>query len=129
MIIFLVLQLLAPKISVTPGLTRQLSLSTICNTKWGLDHRHVTIAMKKKVFTLYGIPWENRKLYEVDHLIPRELGGADDVRNLWPQLWLDAHLKDKEENRLYRVVCMGLGRSGVSLMDAQEQMRAWNRKK
>jgi hypothetical protein len=29
----------------------------------------------------------DRAAYEVDHKIPRSLGGADDVLNLWPQPW------------------------------------------
>jgi hypothetical protein len=59
--------------------------------------------------------------FEIDHVIPRELGGADSVLNLWPQPWPDAHKKDREENRLHRAVCAGT----VTLEDAQEQMRRW----
>jgi hypothetical protein len=45
---------------------------------------------------------------EIDHLISRELGGADDVKNFWPQpygthAW-NAVLKDRVENRLHKEV-------------------------
>ena len=53
---------------------------------------------------------------EIDHLIRRSLGGADDVRNLWPQCYEPvrsnksqqadgANKKDPLESYLHRVVC------------------------
>lgn len=82
-----------PDPSKTPGLARAgLSKATICNTKWGKDARHVTPAMKDEVFALYGysgyndprcVPDPKGHTCEIDHLISRELGGADDVKNLW----------------------------------------------
>jgi hypothetical protein len=44
---------------------------------------------------------------EFDHLISRELGGADVVENLWPQRWVEATQKDGLENWLHREVCAG----------------------
>ena len=99
--------LLRPNPVLTPGATRGLTTATVCSTKWGLDRRHVTERMKRDVFTAYGIPWETRKDYEVDHFIPRELGGADAVANLWPEKWDGARKKDRLENRLHRMVCAG----------------------
>lgn len=96
--------------AITPGLTRPLSLHTVCTTRWGRDRRHVTQAMKKQVFASYGIAWEKRSLYEVDHLVPRSLAGADDVRNLWPQAYAGtsgARVKDHLEVVLGRKVCAG----------------------
>jgi hypothetical protein len=75
------------------------------------------------VFAAYGIPLTDRSHYEVDHLIPRELGGADDERNLWPQPWTgtyNAHQKDRLENALHRAVCAGT----VTLAHAQEAIRS-----
>lgn len=91
----------------TPGVTRQLTQTQICTTHWGLDKRHVTIAMKMQVAGWYGVPWADRLRYEFDHLIPRELGGADDVRNIWAQPLAEAKIKDREENRLHQAVCAG----------------------
>lgn len=47
--------------------------------------RGVTPAMEQAVFARYRIPPERRDAYVLDHLIPLELGGADDIKNLWPQ--------------------------------------------
>jgi hypothetical protein len=41
--------------------------------------------MKKQVAGWYHVSWSKRANYEFDHLVPRELGGADDVRNIWPR--------------------------------------------
>ena len=99
----------------TPGVARSgLTQQKICSTKWGSDERHVTAAMKQQVFAIYGysgyddphcVADAHGKTCEIDHLISRELGGADDVKNLWPQAYgstpWNAHLKDKLENRLH----------------------------
>jgi hypothetical protein len=105
---------------LTPGVVRSVD---VCSVKWGLDRRHVTQSMKREVLRRYGLPLDAARFVEFDHLIPRELGGADDVRNLWPQPWPDAHKKDVAENRLHRAVCSG----SISLLDAQNTMRHWKR--
>lgn len=117
-----------PNLSLTPGATRGLSLEQICNTKWGKDVRHVDTALKKKVFTEYGFPKGNKDSRcpcEVDHLVSRELGGADTLQNLWVQSYSgpwNAHQKDRVENRLHKEVCAG----HMSLQDAQQGIvRDW----
>jgi hypothetical protein len=49
------------------------------------DQNGVTEEMERHVFDLYHIPWRRRSEFKVDRLIPRELGGADTIDNLWPQ--------------------------------------------
>jgi hypothetical protein len=110
-----------PDLTKTPGVVNPgLTEVKICRTKWGQDQRHVTKAMKQQVFAAYGftgyddprcVPDAHGKTCEIDHLISRELGGADDVKNLWPQAYgttpWNAHRKDKLENRLHKEVCAG----------------------
>lgn len=96
-----------PNPTLTPGITRPITVQQVCSTRWGLDRRHVTRKMKRKVAKEYHVPWKEHRFYEFDHLIPRELGGADDVRNLWPQSWASAHRKDLLENWLHHRVCTG----------------------
>jgi hypothetical protein len=124
-----------PDPALTPGVVRQLTLAEVCTTKWGKDERAVTDAMKAQVYQAYKIDihrvagkWlfpkfaDGSSAYEVDHLISREIGGADDVKNLWPQPYTgpwNAHLKDKVENRLHVEVCAG----HLSLEDAQTQIK------
>ena len=80
-------------------------------------------------FAAYGIH-DALANYELDHLIPLELGGAPrDVGNLWPEPWESrgAHLapagqgaesKDRVENALHDDVCGGR----MSLSDAQHRI-------
>lgn len=42
---------------------------------------------------------------ELDHLIPRELGGADTMDNLWLEPWPQAKQKDRIENITARDFC------------------------
>ena len=108
--------------AITPGVVRPLTTAQVCATRWGHDARHVTRAMRRQVEVAYGVRASGRgPCCEIDHLIPRELGGADDVKNLWPQPWADARKKDREENRLHVAVCGGR----LTLVEAQERMRAW----
>jgi hypothetical protein len=122
-----------PDPGLTPGVARtDLTLAQICSTKWGRDARAVTAAMKRQVFKAYGltgnkdlacVPDAHGRRCEVDHLISRELGGADDVKNLWPQAcgstpW-NAVRKDRVENRLHVEVCAGR----LTLRHAQEDIR------
>lgn len=105
----------------TPGVSRPgLTKAKICSIKWGIDERHVTNTMKQHVFAAYGYSGNDDpkcaadphgRHCEIDHLISRELGGADDPLNLWPQAYgshpWNATLKDKLENRLHKEVCSG----------------------
>lgn len=68
--------------------------------------------------------------YELDHLVPLELGGASDTRNLWPEL--DDHpapgvanSKDLVEDRLHDLVCAAAkGGPGLPLASAQALVAA-----
>jgi hypothetical protein len=40
-------------------------------------------------------------------LVSLELGGANDVKNLWPEVGSLPNPKDKVENALHRAVCSG----------------------
>lgn len=83
--------------------------------------RRVTQAMKQKVFETYGISHPRPGEFEIDHLVPRELGGADDIQNLWPQSYhgpMNAHDKDRLENYLHQQVVAGK----LDFKEAQESM-------
>jgi len=81
----------------------------ICRAGYARSVRHVDGKTKATVYREYGIGHHQAGAYEIDHLISLELGGSNDIRNLWPesfdtQPW-NAHTKDKLENRLHRLVC------------------------
>jgi hypothetical protein len=118
----LVSTLAAPTPPLTPGAVRSLTKEQVCSTKWGTDRRHVSNPMRVHVFAAYGIPLTDRSRFEVDHLVPRSLGGADDILNLWPQpyegVW-NARQKDQLEVKLGKLVCAGT----LSLRIAQQAIR------
>jgi len=71
----------------------------------------VPAEVRRKVFAAYGIASGAPRDYEVDYLITPALGGADDIRNLWPEsygavVW-NARVKDTLEDRLRELVCTG----------------------
>ncbi len=88
--------------ATVPGITAE----TICNTKWATDSRHVTEAMKQAVVDKYQFDvnacpmtlYKGERVHrvEIDHLISRELGGADTLDNLWPQCY-EVVKQDKAE--------------------------------
>jgi hypothetical protein len=116
----------SPDHDLTPGKTVTITLTKICSTNWGTDQRLVTDAMKQQVIAAYHFDQNNcpksnlkgqlvRRL-EIDHLVPRSLGGADDVKNLWPQCYEltkddkslqedGAHKKDRLEQALSVKLC------------------------
>jgi hypothetical protein len=110
-----------PNAKLTPGYMRDASTREICTTKTSLV-RNVSESLKKDVYHNYGMNGNDKSTcaegYEIDHLVPLGLGGANDGRNLWPQSFCgtnNAHDKDKLENELYQRVCKGQ----MNLIDAQ----------
>lgn len=100
--------------AVRGGLTK----NRICEIKWGKDARHVTAKMKREVFALYGytgdedphcVPGKRGRRCEIDHLISRELGDADEVKNFWPEAYgtkpWNTRLEGKLENRPHKEMC------------------------
>ena len=58
---------------------------------------------------------------EIDHIVSLELGGSNDIANLFPEPGSGAanyHLKDRLENRLHDMVCAG----ALSLRTAQRRI-------
>lgn len=111
-----------PDRGATPGVIAHRDLTTICTTKWGKDSRHVTEAMKRRTYDRYRATKVKDRCCEIDHLLSRDLGGADDERNLWPQPWTQARLKDRVEVEAKKRVCA----RRVDLAETQAtMMRDW----
>ena len=83
----------------------------------------VTTAMEQKVFARYRLPWSRRAEFKIDHLIPRELGGADSIDNLWPQsVRVRPYGADRKE-LLTEVLLTRIAKGQVTLAQAQEDIR------
>lgn len=100
-----------PDRMLTPGSTRAVKLGDLCARRHADAHPAVDVSTLQTVFRKYGLPVSTSNTYELDYLITPELGGADDVRNLWPEPYAstawNAHVKDDLEDRLHEMVCEG----------------------
>jgi hypothetical protein len=81
--------------------------------------RHTSGQLKHQVYVEYGIDAKTGR-YEIDHLIPLGIGGADKRENLWPESrdtkpW-NANVKDRLENYLHVEICAG----HMPIADAQK---------
>lgn len=103
----------------TPGdILPSATKSQICQPGYASSVRNVTTSTKNKVYSSYGIKSHHSGQYEVDHLVSLELGGSNDISNLWPEAASPTpgfHEKDKVENYLHDQVCSG----AISLKQAQ----------
>lgn len=100
-----------PDPQLTPGVVdSSVTVKQLCTPGYTSSVRLVTEKMKITVFNLYGIPLTERSGYEVDHFISLEIGGKNDIANLWPQRWKPipgAREKDVVETWLHRQLCKG----------------------
>ena len=107
-----------PDRHLTPGGTVPVTLDQICTIGYSRTVRNVPVEEKREVFRRYGVQYVP-KTYEVDHLIPLEIGGSNSIENLWPQPLrgeFSARMKDALENRLRWMVCNG----DLTLKQAQD---------
>lgn len=113
-----------PNPELTPGATRQVSISDVC----AVPHEEVVVdvpnSLREKILREYGIVEKRKGDYEIDFLIAPRLGGTEDLQNLWPEpyaspVW-NARVKDELEERLHELVCSGK----VNLRTAQNDISA-----
>jgi hypothetical protein len=93
----------------TPGaILSNVTTSQVCTPGYASSVRNVPQSVKAKVYAEYGITRHLPGQYEVDHLVSLELGGSNDIANLWPEAASPTpgfHEKDKVENYLNQQVC------------------------
>jgi len=129
-----------PDPTKTPGcIIPQVTAEQVTTTGYTETARHVSKQLKWRVFILYGFaavgePLDAQRMrdlehqFEIDHFISLELGGSNDIKNLWPQPYaapvvegqtLGARQKDVVETGLHRLIKQGK----LSLADAQAIIR------
>ena len=107
-----------PDPTLTPGAVfTDVTSEQVCVAGYSRSVRDVTREDRAAVYAEYGLA-DDALRYEVDHFVPLELGGSNDISNLWPEPYNPfpgALEKDTVENYLHDEVCAGL----MSLADAQ----------
>ena len=115
-----------PDQGCTPGAVfPEAPAEIICEPGYSKSVRSVSIGLKHEIYGAYGVSYpQPRGSYELDHLIPLELGGSNDRSNLWPEAAqpesaaLGFREKDVVENYLHEQVCAG----AIDLPAAQKQI-------
>lgn len=111
-----------PDFACTPGAVfPDVTKDQVCVSGYSSQVRNVPDSEKNDVYAEYGISHHSAGEYEVDHLISLELGGSNDIANLWPEPAEPRpgfHEKDKVENYLHKQVCAG----AMTLQEAQVQI-------
>ncbi len=111
-----------PDKDCTPGAVYPTAtVDLVCQPGYSKSVRNVPENEKDQVYAEYTIETHTTGQYEVDHLISLELGGSNDIANLWPEAAQPQpgfHEKDKIENYLHDQVCNGT----ISLQQAQQEI-------
>jgi hypothetical protein len=112
----------SPDPNLTPGASLPLTGADVCRASDSDRVRLIPASLARQVFEEYGISDPPPRAFEVDYLISPALGGADDIRNFWPQpysitVW-NARVKDALEDHLHDLVCAGK----LSLTSAQRDI-------
>jgi anti-sigma factor RsiW len=117
---------LEPRPVLTPGAVRTVNAAEVCSASVEDDRQALVIpaSVREEVFREYGMSAAKPQFFEVDFLITPELGGSNDIKNLWPEpyrapVW-NAHVKDQLENFLRDKVCKG----EMDLSSAQHDIAA-----
>ena len=111
-----------PNSTLTRGAILTTDASTICTPGYASSVRNVSTATKQQVYAEYSVSYpQPTGAYEVDHFIPLEIGGSNDLANLWLEAaspTLGFHQKDQFENFEHGQVCNGT----ISAAEAQSRM-------
>lgn len=113
---------LYPDPTLTPGDVLTTDATKVCASGYSKSIRNVSSQIKKDVYKEYNVSYpQPTGSIEVDHFISLELGGSNDIKNLWPEFATPTpgfHEKDKVENYLHEQVCKG----SISLEEAQKEI-------
>ncbi|MBS1722735.1 MAG: hypothetical protein JSS66_06970 [Armatimonadetes bacterium] len=105
----------------TPGDRLPVSVEQIARPGYARSVRNVSGSLKRKVYVSYGILSHKPNEYAIDHLISLQLGGSNDIKNLWPLAmhgpW-NARIKKVLEDKLHDMVV----KRQISLSQAQNEI-------
>ena len=111
-----------PNPTLTPGAVLTTDASAICTAGYAASVRNVSAATKKQVYAEYGVSYPQAAgAYEVDHFVPLEIGGSNDIKNLWLEPASPTpgfHQKDQFENFEHDQACKGT----INAAEAQSRM-------
>ena len=110
-----------PDSACTPGAVFSTSTDLICDKNYLKNVLNVTPTVQKKVFAEYNLSYKLHDKYKLDHIISLELGGSNNISNLWPEadnLTNSSQMKDKLTAYLHDQVCKG----NIDISEAQKEI-------
>ena len=112
-----------PDPCLTPGVIRTSDPAVICQRGYATRTRQELTSAewfvrRAQVLGAYGLA---RNPGEVDHFLPLEGGGTNDVENLWPESAPQYKAKDAAERGLHAGIC----KPGVTVAKAQALQQAF----
>ncbi len=111
-----------PDPACTPGaIQASVTMDPLCKPDFATPASPLPQELQDQVFAEYGITSPAPGAYEIDHLIPVELGGSNDIANLWPQPAEPRpgfQEKNKVESYMHDQACAGW----MTLSQAQDEM-------
>jgi len=100
-----------PDPGCTPGaILAGATVDQLCRPGYVSSAAEVPQQLQDEAYAAYGIASPAPGEYEIDHLVPAELGGSNDIANLWPesaQSSPGAEEKAKVEKYLFQEICAG----------------------
>ena len=93
--------------SVDPAVTQATIRRTICVSGWTATVRPPSGETTRAKYDVARPAYGSTAPGELDHLVPLELGGSNDITNLWPEAGAIPNAKDPVENELKAAVCAG----------------------
>src|SRR5207249_9717998 len=121
-----------PDSACTPGaIFPNVTADQVCQRGYSASVRNVPAAVSREVYREYGIVERTPGEYEVDHLVPLETGGSNDIANLFPEAAEPRpgfHETDQVENYLHDQVCTGrMKLFAAQIAIATDQLQALQR--
>jgi hypothetical protein len=112
-----------PDPTMTPGAVRTTDVGEICS-HGTRELRHWSRERDDRIMLEYGLEPGPHPNYEIDHLVPLAIGGADSDAKLWPQerrplepVW-NAEKKDPLEWKLRDLICA----NAIDIREAQHSI-------
>lgn len=106
-----------PDYACTPGgVFADVLRGDLCKRGYASSVKAISAKTKDAVFSAYTIAEFDRKQYTLDRFAPINLGGTNDVQNIWPQPTKDVSSKNKVESFLFEEMCSGR----ITVSESQE---------